>query len=669
VLQAAFQAPVVPPSNFPGDRPQERERGRLTLPPNVDPNTGLTREQFKPVGEEAMAAVGAMKTDASALDENEAAGLPPGGKLYILNPPQVLQLSLINSRTYQFHLEQLYVQALPVTLQRFNLGPTFVAGLFPTTGFPKGSLAANPSDSFAYANRSAPGGQRSGLNLGAVAGFGKAFSWGGQIVGSFASSVVFNFLSKNAAQPNVSSLLPLTYVQPLLAGAGRAVNLEPLTLAERTLIYEVRNFARFRQQYVPYIFGVAQPVDNEGTANAPDIGYLNVIQQLQDIENDQQTLTSFQRFFTLYKQSLGGGSGISQLQVDQMEQQVQNTRQLLYGDEKTYRDTLEQFRQQIGIPPDVPVVLDRGMFWPIRKVFFEIEAWSKLDDKVRDNDDLERFVDKLPLLADVIVDGRPVIGYYAKANLREDVQLAAERVALENRFDLMNARAQLYDTWRQYAVTANALKGIFTLTTTNTYSTPATTTNPMGFLDQARNFQLVVQTELPLIRMTQRNAYRLAIVTYRRQQRILMNAEDSLKYSIRTQIRNLVLLGQTWEIQKRLLLLTLRQRDNAQRQISAPPANANADTSALVTANTTNVISAQQGLLTAQTRLIATWVGYETQRMALYRDLGIMPYDEWEAFYEFFPPESSTAGRGPVANPGPAAARPAAPAVAAAERR
>jgi hypothetical protein len=149
-----------------------------------------------------------------------------------------------------------------------------------------------------------------------------------------------------------------------------------------------------------------------------------------------------------------------------------------------------------------------------------------------------------------------------------------------------------------------------------------------------------------------------------------MFIEDSLKYSIRSQIRNLVVQGETWELQKRIFFLTLRQRDNAQRQINAPPGTGGADTSALVTANTLNVINAQTQLLTAQTRLITTWVAYETQRMALYRDLGIMPYDEWEAFYEFFPPESSTRGRGAGANPGPAAARPpASAAVATAERR
>ena len=42
------------------------------------------------------------------------------------------------------------------------------------------------------------------------------------------------------------STLSLDVIQPLLRGAGWAVTLEPLTQAERNLLYAVRDFARFR---------------------------------------------------------------------------------------------------------------------------------------------------------------------------------------------------------------------------------------------------------------------------------------------------------------------------------------------------------------------------------------------------------------------------------------
>ena len=38
---------------------------------------------------------------------------------------------------------------------------------------------------------------------------------------------------------------------------------------------------------------------------------------------------------------------------------------------------------------------------------------------------------------------------------------------MEYRMDLMNARASLYDVWRQIRVTANALKGVLNLAINN----------------------------------------------------------------------------------------------------------------------------------------------------------------------------------------------------------
>ena len=96
-------------------------------------------------------------------------------------------------------------------------------------GFP----GLNPANTFKYSTR-ATGLPASGLSLGTVAGVGKAFGAGGKLVMGFANQVVFNFIGKNAAQPSVQSSLPLSFVQPFLAGGGRAVTLEPLTQADAT---------------------------------------------------------------------------------------------------------------------------------------------------------------------------------------------------------------------------------------------------------------------------------------------------------------------------------------------------------------------------------------------------------------------------------------------------
>ena len=162
---------------------------------------------------------------------------------------QAFKLALINSRVYQFRLEQMYLTSLALTLQRFAFEPQFIAGLSPTTQTSGGGLAVNPGNSFLYRTKET-GDQASILNLGTVAGVGKLLSGGGRLLASFASQVVFNFAGPTPRQPTVRSFLPLTFVQPFLRGGGRAVTLEPLTQAERNLLYEIRSFARFRQEFV-----------------------------------------------------------------------------------------------------------------------------------------------------------------------------------------------------------------------------------------------------------------------------------------------------------------------------------------------------------------------------------------------------------------------------------
>ncbi|HEY2156153.1 MAG TPA: hypothetical protein VGH33_11020, partial [Isosphaeraceae bacterium] len=239
----------------------------------------------------------------------------------------------------------------------------------------------------------------------------------------------------------------------------------------------------------------------------------------------------------------------------------------------------------------------------------------------------------------------------------EDLLLTAERIALENRLDLMNARAQLYDTWRQIRVSANALKGILNVAITNQFLTPPTTNNPFGFVDQAKQFSLVLNAELPLIRINERNQFRTALINYQRQRRQLMSQEDFQKLQLRNDLRNLQVGYLSYQLAKRNFVLYARQKDQAFENIVAPPQGGaggagaaggagNAGTNASAAVQTQNLTQAQNALINIENNLVTTWYGYQTSRMILYRDLGTLPYDEWEAFYELFPSEYRGLGAG-----------------------
>jgi hypothetical protein len=619
------------------------------------------------------------------FNDAEAAGYPRDSKPYVINLEQAFILSLINSRFYQFQLEALYLAALNVTLQRFAFTPQFFAGLTPLTSVPAVTPAGTnapginfspvPINQFLYRTRET-GSPTSALTLGTVAGVGKVFNSGAKLVAGFANQIVFNFIGKNSVQPSVQSFLPVSLVQPFLRGGGRAVTLEPLTQVERTLLYQVRQFAQFRQQFlVSVLVGgtIANPgslLASSGFSSAGNIdtivGFINVVQDIQEIENDRKNIAAFEQLVKVYAELIQGeSSGLSQLQLDQVESRLQAARTAIVGDKLTYRTDLDNFKQQMGLPPDTPLVVDRSLTQGFKKTFNDIDEWQR--DPKRDMTDLPKIVAQLPHLEDVIIDGRSVLSIYPSEDITkkgevtynqedelESLLLAAERVALERRLDIMNQRANLYDAWRQIRVTANALRGVFNVTLTNQFLTPPTTTNPFAFLEQAKQFSLVINAELPLVRLAERNNFRAALITYQRQRRALMQQEDFTKFQVRNDIRQMHSLYLTYEINRRNLVLTVRQKDQAFEQIIAPPAGA--VNPAQAATQTTNLINFQQQLLTLENTLVMGWQQYQLQRLSLYRDIGIMPYDEWEAFHELFPAitinrDVAAAGAGPSSGP------------------
>jgi hypothetical protein len=659
--------------------------------PNVPGEPPLDRQRLGEVGRmapaEAVGLAGILVPIIPPMNESDAAGLPKDFKAYKLNMQQAFLISLINGRYYQYQLETLYEAALPVTLQRFAFEPQFYAGLSPTTGVPQtggsggsgtsiggGSFAPatglSTANSFSYSTRFAPTGQVSTMNIGTVAGMGKLFNSGAQMLLGFASELVFNFAGKNPTQPTVLSSLPFSFVQPLLRGGGRAVILEPLTLQERALLYQVRAFAQFRQQYfvVTLTGGTIQNFGNtfalagfsSAGNNDPTIGFIPAAFNVVQVEIDRRNVAFFQNLVKLYQELIQGeSSGLSQLQVDQVMSSLIRARQTLFNDKITYRSQLDQFKMQLGMPPDTPIVMDQSFLGtPFYRVFDAVDAWQRRPD--RSLSELPGIIGKIPQLQDIDVDGRSALGIYrnyraARSGVNfvaededglEDLLQAAVRIALEYRLDLMNNRAQLYDAWRQIRIAANALKGILNVTLTNNLYTGPYTTNPFAFMSQAKNFSLVLNAELPLVRMTERNNFRTALISYQRQRRSLMNVEDNLKIQLRNDLRAVHTAYIGYEINKRNYELNVRLKDQAFEQIVAPPGGGSGGLaqSANAATQTTNLLSFQNGAYGSQVALITGYENYQTQRLIFYRDIGTLPYDEWEAFRELFPTEY----RGPI---------------------
>ena len=137
---------------------------------------------------------------------------------------------------------------------------------------------------------------------------------------------------------------------------------------------------------------------------------------------------------------------------------------------------------------------------------------------------------------------------------------------------------------------------------TNQFFTPPTTTNPFAFVSQAKQFSLVLNAELPLIRVAERNAFRQAIIAYEQQRRSLQNQEDFIKNQLRSDIRSMQVTYIQYEITKQNLILNIRLKDQAFEQIVAPP-QAGAGTQGL--AQSANAATQTNNLIGFQSRLIA----------------------------------------------------------------
>ncbi|MCU0704487.1 MAG: TolC family protein [Fimbriiglobus sp.] len=289
---------------------------------------------------------------------------------YRLRLDQAVELGLYNSREFQDRREDLYLSALPVTLQRF--------------GFAAQAIAASEAIlSVANQEQAAPGTR---LNVNTTAGLSRRFSTGAALLVQLANRVVVDLSSGN---PTISvSTLGLSLAVPFLRGGGFAVTLEPLTQAERNLLYAIRSYARFRSVFYvavagqgdytnnPYgLQGLAQNLGRGVGANltANPVGYLPTILRSAVLNNERGNLASFDSYLRLFR-SLEEGGIVTKLQVGRIEQQLLSSRATVLLRSQEYLDNIDNFKLQLGMPATVPLELDETPLRPIRSHLRKVEG-------------------------------------------------------------------------------------------------------------------------------------------------------------------------------------------------------------------------------------------------------------------------------------------------------
>ncbi len=242
-----------------------------------------------------------------------------------LDRDSAVNLALNNSREYQSAMEDVYLSALALTLNRFEFSlhwfsrPVTTYSHFGVPGLPNG---ANSLTQF--------------QNL----GYSENFAAGGQLMVELLNGL---FVQTTAAgRTTYGSNIVVNFVQPLLRNFGRMIRLESLTQSERDVLYAVRSFAHFRKQF---------------WADIATNSYLNLLLQKQAIRNLQANLKG-QELNYQFNQELFLGGKASVVQVDQSFNRFLSSKQAITDAEASLQNSLDNFKIQMGLPPRLSVDLD-----------------------------------------------------------------------------------------------------------------------------------------------------------------------------------------------------------------------------------------------------------------------------------------------------------------------
>ena len=292
-----------------------------------------------------------------------------------------VELARLNSRDYQQQLETLYLSALDVTGERFR----FTAQWFGTNNTRYTTLgpdvAAGPLSTWTSVSDL----QRRQL-----------FGAGGQLLVELANTMTWQLVG---AGPNTRSLASFNLAQPLLRGAGRAFIMERLTLAERTLLYNVRQMEQYRRAYFAFIatgratgsgpqrlggvFGTAglggfsgvgtggfgqvggavaatnNPGlggSNSGAGAAQANGYIGVLQDIMQIRNQEANVAGLRDSLAQLQAAYEAGR-IDRFQVDLTRQSLYLNESQVLNAKAIMENLLDSVKVQMGLPPDVNFVL------------------------------------------------------------------------------------------------------------------------------------------------------------------------------------------------------------------------------------------------------------------------------------------------------------------------
>lgn len=555
------------------ERPQDILRRRLLEEqglPLADPAASLGTKALEPLPK--------WPRD-NYLDEKDPEGLaddrPVTDSLHV-TLVDALQIGAHNSRDYQTRKEQVYVAALDLDLEWNTFRPIFAASGTSTMSW---DLNGDQNTVKGWENTAAFSVSQNLMN-------------GARITTRLGVDVARLLSQEKGASRGLFG--DATVTVPLMRGSGKHIVREPLTQAERNVVYAIHDFERFKHTFAVQVAS----------------SYLQVLRQQNEVDNAEDNYRSLVLSGRRARRLADAGR-LPEIQVDQAMQDELRARDRWIAAQQALESRLDGLKVLIGLPTDARIELDRGEFQRLAAEMDSVlQATAEGEVTVAGAQD--------SLAADAAVELVPPSRDGAGPWELEPEE--AIRIALENRLDLRNSIGRVFDAQRRVIVAADLLRADVTLGGSGTVgarrslgSSGADDSNIR--FDEGR-YSTFLTVDLPLERTRERNVYRESLISLERVVRDLQNLEDSIKADVRANLRTLLESRESLRIQVQSVRLAERRVSSTDLFLQAGRAQIR------------DVLEAQEALVSAQNALTAAVVNYRIAELQLQRDLGLLEVDE-----------------------------------------
>jgi len=385
-----------------------------------------------------------------------------------------LELAATQSRRYQTAKDQLYLSALTLTGERHAFEPNFFAGT-------AGSLQRSSGPEVAG-------------NLNSQAGVAQLLKSGGRLGASIFNDLL-RYYTGDPRRSAVSSM-SVNLVQPLLRGFGKNnPAVEALTQAERNVVYAVRDFSFFQDDFsleiVNDYFRLLAQKDVVRNRYTNYLGRVQLAERMDARAKDREQLNA----------------------ADQARQAELTAKNNYINQVAAFQNSLDQFKIKLGLTIDDKLYLDD----------------TALEDL---------------MVTGLVPTTVPVDHAY--------------RLATEKQLLVLNSIDRFEDAKRKINVAANRLKADLNIFADASWRSETPTDYTQFNPDDIRG-GVGIELDLPLDRLRERNTYRATLISFEAQLRALTLVLDELLENIERGLRTLEQRRQNYEIQRNALELANRR--------------------------------------------------------------------------------------------------------------